>query len=103
MKRFGIPTREPHTPHNGRVSNPKYGIKIRSGRAAPHLAERQMVECIRELRSQGLSLRKIAEVLTSMGVPTKKRGKGWHPQMVQRALKNISIFLAFEFGVNLCI
>lgn len=86
LKRFNIPVREPHKPHNGRVSEPCYGIKIRSGRAAPHLAEQQMIESIRELRSQGLTLRKIAEVLTSMGVPTKKRGKRWHPEMVKRVL-----------------
>ncbi|MCB0418604.1 MAG: recombinase family protein [Bdellovibrionales bacterium] len=88
LKRFDIPIREAHNPHNGRVSEPRYGVKLRSGRATPHLAEQQMIESIQELRSQGLTLRKIAEILTSMGVPTKKRGKRWHPEMVNRILSN---------------
>ena len=88
LKRFDIPIREAHKPHNGRLSEPRYGVKLRSGRAAPHLAEQQMIESIRELRGQGLTLRKIAEILTSMGVPTKKRGKRWHPEMVKRILSH---------------
>ncbi|MCB0404731.1 MAG: recombinase family protein [Bdellovibrionales bacterium] len=87
LKRFGIPPRVPHRPHNGRVSEPRYGVKISNGRASPHLAEQQMFQTISELRRQGLTLRKIAEILTSVGVPTKKRGKSWHPQMVKRCLR----------------
>jgi len=85
LKRFGIPIRDPHKPH-GRPSQPRYGKQIRSGRVSPHLAEQQMIQTIAELRRQGLTLRKIAEILTSIGVPTKKRGKSWHPQMVSRIL-----------------
>lgn len=85
LKRFNIPLREPHKPH-GRIGQPKYGQQIRSGRAAPHIAERQMIETIQDLRAQGLSLRKIAHFLSSMGVPTKKRGKSWHPEMINRIL-----------------
>jgi hypothetical protein len=86
LKRFDIPVREPHIPHNGRVACPSYGTKLRSGRASPHIAERQMIENIKELRAQGLTLRKLAEILTNMGVPTKMRGKSWHPEMVKRIL-----------------
>jgi transposase len=86
LKRFDIPARDAHIPHHGRLSSPKYGSKLRSGRASPHVAEQQMIETIKALRSQGLTLRKVAEILTSMGVPTKKRGKSWHPEMVKRIL-----------------
>ncbi|MEZ4750363.1 MAG: recombinase family protein [Bdellovibrionota bacterium] len=86
LKRFNIPSREPHKPHS-RPSQPRYGKQIRSGKVSPHLAELQMIQTIMELRRQGLTLRKIAEVLTSMGVPTKKRGKSWHPQMIKRILQ----------------
>ena len=81
----GILIREPHKSH-GRTSQPKYGQKIRSGKASPHLAEQQMIATIRELREQGLTLRKIAMILSDMAVPTKKRGKAWHPEMVSRIL-----------------
>ena len=82
----GLTVREPHKPH-GRPSQPKYGQKIRSGKASPHLTEQQMIATIRELREQGLTLRKIAKILSDMAVPTKKRGKAWHPEMVSRVLK----------------
>lgn len=86
LRRFDIPIREAHKPHHGRVSSPSYGTKLRSGRASPHVAEQQMIATIKELRAQGLTLRKVAEILTNMGVPTKKRGKSWHPEMVKRIL-----------------
>ena len=98
LKRLDIPIREPHKPHNRRVSEPRYGIKIRSGRATPHLAEQQMIKSIQELRDQGLTFRKIAEILTRMGVPTKKRGKRWHPEMVKRILSQQSS--AFSVGTR---
>jgi hypothetical protein len=90
LKRFNIPVREPHI-HNGRLACPSYGTKLRSGRASPHVAERQMIDSIKELRAQGLTLRKVAEILTNMGVPTKKRGKSWHPEMVKRILNRSSV------------
>ena len=91
LRRFDIPVREAHKPHNGRVSSPSYGTKLRSGRASPHVAEQQMIETIKELRAQGLTLRKVAEILTNMGVPTKKRGKSWHPEMVKRILDRMEV------------
>lgn len=90
LRRFEIPIRESHMPHNGRISCPSYGTKLRSGRASPHVAEQQMIETIKDLRAQGLTLRKVAKILTNMGVPTKKRGKSWHPEMVKRILERVN-------------
>ena len=51
------------------------------------MAEARVVKAITDMRSQGMSLRQIAAVLSQIGVPTKCRGRGWHPQMVARILK----------------
>ena len=51
-----------------------------------HLAESRVIKAVDELRSQGLSLRQIAKFLDQIGVPTKCRGKKWHPEMVKRLL-----------------
>ena len=92
LRRFEIPVREAHKPHNGRVSCQKYGTKLRSGRASPHVAEQKMIETIKELRAQGMTLRKVAEILSNMGVPTKKRGNRWHPEMVKRILDRSPVY-----------
>ena len=39
------------------------------------------------MRESGMSLRQIADFLSAIGVPTKKRGKKWHPQMIKRILE----------------
>lgn len=38
------------------------------------------------MRSQGMSLRSIAKTLNELKVPTKNKGKKWHPEMVRRVL-----------------
>jgi hypothetical protein len=83
--RFEIPLREPHLPH-GRPAQVAYGEKKREGKLVTHLAEKRIVEAIRDMKNQGLSLRQISGFLTKMKVPTKRRGKSWHPEMVKRIL-----------------
>lgn len=83
--RFGIPIREPRH-HHGNPSRPKYGRQIRKGREVDHQVERRTIDAIKELHVQKLSLRQIAKVLNQMKIPTKCRGKSWHPQMVKRIL-----------------
>jgi hypothetical protein len=82
---FGIPLRKPHEPH-GRAAQPKYGKKIRCGKIVTHLAEQRVIDGIRDMRQQGMSLRQIARFLKKIGVPTKCRGVSWHPEMVRRLL-----------------
>ncbi|OYZ13513.1 MAG: hypothetical protein B7Y39_17525 [Bdellovibrio sp. 28-41-41] len=42
--------------------------------------------CDFENVGKGLALRQICEFLSSIGVPTKRRGQRWHPEMVRRIL-----------------
>jgi hypothetical protein len=44
------------------------------------------VNSIKQMKAEGLSLRAIARCLDLMKVPTKMRGKKWHPEMVKRIL-----------------
>ncbi len=43
---------------------------------------------MKELTRQGLGLRAVAKALTELGIPTKLRGKRWHPQMIRRILSD---------------
>ena len=83
LVRFGIPLREAHLPH-GRPAQPKFGMKVKQDKVITHLAEKRVVEAVKDMRRQGMSLRQIAKFLTKIGVPTKRRGVAWHPEMVKR-------------------
>jgi hypothetical protein len=85
LKRFGIPLRRPHRPHR-HPSQPRYGRKISEGQATEHKTEAKVIEAITEMRATGMGLRAIARCLSQMGIPTKCRGKKWHPEMVRRIL-----------------
>ncbi len=87
LERASIPIREPHLPHHGRQSQPRYGQKRSSGQLAEHKTEQRVVNAIREMRANGLGLRAIARCLDEMKVPTKARGRKWHPTMVQRIIQ----------------
>lgn len=87
LKDFNIPIREAHKPH-GRQSQPRYGEKKQLGKTVPHMAEKRVIGAIIEMREDGLTLRQVAAYLDKIGVPTKNRGKKWHPEMVKRILVN---------------
>lgn len=53
-----------------------------------HKTEQRVIDAIRQMKDEGLSLRAIARCLDGMKVPTKNRGKKWHPEMVKRILDN---------------
>jgi site-specific DNA recombinase len=52
-----------------------------------HEAELRAVDLVHELRSGGLSLRKIAELLTVQCIPTKNGGAAWRASSVHELLK----------------
>ncbi len=83
LKEIGVEFRE-HGQHHGRPAQVRYGQKIRCGRTESHLGELRVIKAVMEMQEGGLSLRKIAKVLTNFKVPTKCRGKKWHPQMIKR-------------------
>lgn len=92
--RFGIPIRGAHKPH-GHPAQIPFGTKLRQGRGVPHLGEQRIIQAAVDMRAQGLSLRQIARFLFDIGVPTKCRGRSWHPEMVARILKTSDIALDF--------
>jgi Recombinase len=67
---------------------------MKQGKLVTHLAERRVIEAVLDMRRQNLSLRQIADFLTKIGVPTKKRGVKWHPEMVKRLLPSNDATLA---------
>ena len=65
---------------------------VGGGTVVPNMAEKRVIKAIIEMREQGMTLRQVASCLDHIGVPTKKRGKKWHPEMVKRILsKNKSV------------
>lgn len=81
----GVELRPKSKPHN-RPSQLKYGQKMRKGKAVTHFAEERVIRAVIEMRESGMTLRQIAKFLTEIGVPTKNRGKAWHPEMINRVL-----------------
>lgn len=56
-----------------------------------HSGEERVISAVLDMRKQGLGLRQIASFLSKIGVPTKRRGKTWHPEMVKRILLRGSV------------
>jgi transposase len=72
--------------HHGHPSQLKFGQRVVKGKAIEHKAEQRVVESVRQMKREGLSLRAIARCLDQMKIPTKNRGKKWHQEMVRRIL-----------------
>jgi|GEM_PF-1188256 len=85
LRVYGIPLRE-KSQHHGNPSQSKFGQKKRRGELLEHKHEQRVIESIKQMKEEGLSLRAIARCLNEMKVPTKCRGKKWHPEMVRRVL-----------------
>ncbi len=87
MKKFGIETRVPGTVQN-RKRGLAYGKKFKDREIIVHKKEQEVIEKIKELREQGFSYHKIADVLNVMGVTTKTKRAKWSPKSVQQILAN---------------
>lgn len=64
-----------------------YGYRLSNGMMVPHLGEQRVLASVKKMVGEGLSYRKVCEFLTSVAVPTKKRGQRWHPEMIRRLLQ----------------
>ena len=64
-----------------------YGYRLKAGRLVSHESEQEAIALIRELRSKGHSLRRIAEELESQGYRTKTRRKHWNPKTVSTIIE----------------
>ncbi len=62
---------------------PPYGFRAEGGALVPDVREREVAAIIKELRSEGLSLRQISTRLNQQRIPAK-RGGHWYPQTVSR-------------------
>ena len=82
--------RKPQGQPGLRPAQVPYGYRLSDGLMIPHLAEQRVVSSVKKMADDGLSFRKICEFLTSVGVPTKNRGHGWHPEMIRRMLSGPS-------------
>lgn len=82
---FNIPLRKQGKP-GLRPAQVPYGFRRENRLLVPHLGEQRVIQSVRKMSSDGLSYRQICEFLISVGVPTKKRGKGWQPEMIRRLL-----------------
>ena len=83
LHKNNIPVRE-QGQHHGHPSQLKYGIKRKGPSINIHQTEQRTIDAVRQMRGEGLGFRAIARCLDQMKVPTKNRGKKWHPEMVKR-------------------
>lgn len=67
--------------------SPAYGFRAVDGALVPDAGEQKVIARALELRSEGASLRTIAETLTAEG-HRPKRGSVWHPPTVARMLES---------------
>ena len=68
-----------------RVGQLPYGYRCDDGiNLIPDADEQDVIQQVKQLQTEGLSLRAIAARLTALGKPS--RGTGWHPQTIKNIL-----------------
>lgn len=85
LKKQQITLRQSHKPHLN-PSQLRYGRKKSKDGITINQSEQRVVAAIMEMKREGLGLRSIARALSKLKIPTKCRGKAWHPEMVRRIL-----------------
>lgn len=80
---FGIKRRQRGEPGK-RPAQVPYGYRISNGLMVEHEGEQRILSAVLKMSARGLTLRQICEFLSKIGVPTKRRGQRWHPEMVRR-------------------
>jgi len=88
LKRYAIPLRDADQTQWYRRGQVGYGRRIVNGRVVAHQRELETVERMAALRDQGFSYWKVADILNSMGVPTKSRRAKWQAATVMKILKS---------------
>ncbi len=86
LKKFGIPIRNLKPDHykRGQVA---YGRRTLRSKEVENKRELEVLAKIQNLRLQGFSYWKIADVLNTMGIPTKTKRAKWQPATVMKILK----------------
>ena len=91
LNKFNIPIREAHQNH-GNPSQLRFGQRRVKNSIKTHALEKLAIDSILEMKTQNLSLRQIASILTKMKIKTKNRGK-WHPEMIKRIIESRAAIL----------
>lgn len=71
------------------VGSPALGFRMTDGQLEEHQAELAVVERIKTLRANRMTLQAIADLLNYENIPTKRGGK-WHPSTVTYILRRRS-------------
>ena len=87
LKAFSIPLRDADQTPWYRRGQVGYGTRVVNGRVTVNQLEVETIEHMVELRGKGFSYWKIAEILNSMGVPTKSRRAKWQAATVMKILR----------------
>lgn len=82
---FGIKRRRRGEPGK-RPAQVPYGYRMSNGLIVEYEGEQRILSAVLKMSAQGLTLRQICEFLSKIGVPTKRRGQRWHPEMIRRIL-----------------
>lgn len=85
LKRADVRLRAPSHGY-GNPAQLKFGYKKKEGIISVHKGEQLIIEVIQHFRDDGLTLREIAQRLTTLNIPSKNGKKKWHPMMVKRIL-----------------
>ena len=87
LKRFDIPMRG--TGQNVRpVRTVRYGYRLEGRRVVPHAGEQETIRKMQNLREEGYSYWRVADILNTMKVPTKTRKGRWHARSVKQVLES---------------
>jgi predicted DNA-binding protein (UPF0251 family) len=87
LKEAGVKVRAPCQGH-GNPSQLRFGYRKDLGRVVPHKGEQQIIEALKDFRTEGLTFRQIAQRMTALRIPSKNGKFKWHPMMVKRALSS---------------
>lgn len=89
LKAFNIPIREDAKPVQKLAGHGlAYGKKVINRKSEPHMGELENIAKMKELRSQGFSYWKIADIFNSMKIPTKTRKSKWQAATVMKIIDN---------------
>lgn len=83
--KFGI-KRRTHGKPGLRPAQVPYGYRRQDGLMVPHQGEQRVLSVVQKMSAKGMPLRQICEFLSATGVPTKRRGRSWHPEMKRRLI-----------------
>jgi hypothetical protein len=86
LKLFGIPLREED---RGLTGAHVFGYRLKKYRAVLNKREQRAIQKMQALRHEGLSYEKIAQVLNSLGIYTKRRTTRWHAMSVRKVLLRV--------------